>query len=559
MPSSVKDNIRGGAGVIRDAFQSLSRDRGGLFIIAVFTIVYLPQAFVRVNDFGLLSVFETDAGSHAEPIKSFLSSYNMNEGYHSQYDGWTFFAVNYCALWPLSKLMSIFHIGNMTYLYLTIRIILFLFGLLSCVFWYRLLRISFARSSIPVVGSLLYIVSPADDAYFYTVQPETTGATFLFLAALYLMTYLRSDNDAKLYYPAVVCMALASLSQPIFVLNSLPILFGFFHLTCRKRNIGYAGFFFSRDFLTGVGASIGLSLAIFFVIHPFAFLDFKSFIRAQFDLVNATGGEPAASAHKAFARWIRSLYSSHALPIVIGGLLIPPGLAVGVVSYVRRRDDRTLLFIVLCMTMIFVGASIIAFNHAHFAVESLSPVYPMGVLVMMAALDWILDSRARWLRLIAAGAACYLIAFSFLINSLDLAQALAARFQDQEPVAYAGEIRGKDDKCLDIPGGVTEDGTALDYRACSGAPGQQWTIKDGLIAGKDGRCIDIPEGKTTDGAVLNLWECEDGAEEQQWEMVRGALIGKDGVCIGLAGGRTDDGAPVQVSRCDGGAGQKWKY
>ena len=183
----------------------------------------------------------------------------------------------------------------------------------------------------------------------------------------------------------------------------------------------------------------------------------------------------------------------------------------------------------------------------------------MGVLVMMAALDWILDSRARWLRLIAAGAACYLIAFSFLINSLDLAQALAARFQDQEPVAYAGEIRGKDDKCLDIPGGVTEDGTALDYRACSGAPGQQWTIKDGLIAGKDGRCIDIPEGKTTDGAVLNLWECEDGAEEQQWEMVRGALIGKDGVCIGLAGGRTDDGAPVQVSRCDGGAGQKWKY
>ncbi|MGO8833199.1 MAG: ricin-type beta-trefoil lectin domain protein [Roseiarcus sp.] len=323
--------------------------------------------------------------------------------------------------------------------------------------------------------------------------------------------------------------------------------------------IGYAGFFFSRDFLTGVGASIGLSLAIFFVIHPFAFLDFKSFIRAQFDLVNATGGEPAASAHKAFARWIRSLYSSHALPIVIGGLLIPPGLAVGVVSYVRRRDDRTLLFIVLCMTMIFVGASIIAFNHAHFAVESLSPVYPMGVLVMMAALDWILDSRARWLRLIAAGAACYLIAFSFLINSLDLAQALAARFQDQEPVAYAGEIRGKDDKCLDIPGGVTEDGTALDYRACSGAPGQQWTIKDGLIAGKDGRCIDIPEGNTADGAVLNLWECEDGAEEQQWEMVRGALIGKDGVCIGLAGGRTDDGAPVQVSRCDGGAGQKWKY
>ncbi|MGO8801431.1 MAG: ricin-type beta-trefoil lectin domain protein, partial [Roseiarcus sp.] len=59
--------------------------------------------------------------------------------------------------------------------------------------------------------------------------------------------------------------------------------------------------------------------------------------------------------------------------------------------------------------------------------------------------------------------------------------------------AQAGEIRGKDNKCLDIPGGVTEDGTTLDYRACSGAPGQQWTIKDGLITGKDGRCIDIPE------------------------------------------------------------------
>ena len=436
MTSSIKDNIRDGMDVIRDTFNSLSRDNGCLFVIAVFTILFLPQAFIMVNDLGLISAFETDAGSHIDAIKSLLSSYNMNEGYHSKYYGWTFFAVNFFVLWPFSKLTMIFHIRNMQYMYFTIRIILFIFGLLSCVLWYRILRILFAGSLIPVAGTLLYIVSPANDSYFYTIHPETTGATFLFLATIYLLAYVRSDNDIRLYYPALACLALSSLSKQIFFFNSLPILFGFFHLMCRKRNISYSAFFFSRDFLIYVGVSICLSLAIFFVIHPFAFLDFKSFVGYQFDLTDMTSGEYTTSVHKALIEWVHSLFSTNALPIVISGVLIPAGLAVSIISYVRRRDDRTFLFIVLCGTIIYMGALVVVFNREYFAVEYFSPVYPMCILVMMSTLYWVLDIPVKWLKFIMTGASCYFIAFIFLINSLDVSQALLTRLQYKDSIAY---------------------------------------------------------------------------------------------------------------------------
>jgi|ERR1700684_3929835 hypothetical protein len=125
--------------------------------------------------------------------------------------------------------------------------------------------------------------------------------------------------------------------------------------------------------------------------------------------------------------------------------------------------------------------------------------------------------------------------------------------------ANAGEIRGKDGKCVNIPNGVAEDGTTLDYRTCNGRPEQQWTMKDAAIEGKGGMCIDIPEGNTSDGTVLNVWTCEDDAEEQKWTIAGGAIVGKDGKCLDLPDGKTDDGTPIDVARCDGSAKQKWKF
>lgn len=121
----------------------------------------------------------------------------------------------------------------------------------------------------------------------------------------------------------------------------------------------------------------------------------------------------------------------------------------------------------------------------------------------------------------------------------------------------AAEIRGKGDKCIDIPNGDTKDGTKIHLWPCDGSPEQQWAASDGEIRGKDGKCLDIPDGDTRDGTKVHIWHC-DGSAEQKWQYVSGALIGKGGKCLDLPGGSTKDGTLIQLWPCDGSEEQTWR-
>lgn len=123
--------------------------------------------------------------------------------------------------------------------------------------------------------------------------------------------------------------------------------------------------------------------------------------------------------------------------------------------------------------------------------------------------------------------------------------------------ATATEIRGKGDKCIDIPDGDTKPGTKVHYWPCDGSPEQQWTLQGGRIQGKDGMWLDVPDGDTRDGTRLHIGRC-DGSPEQRWQFANGEIrIG--GKCVDLPNGATRDGTPIQLWPCDGGPEQKWRY
>ena len=122
-----------------------------------------------------------------------------------------------------------------------------------------------------------------------------------------------------------------------------------------------------------------------------------------------------------------------------------------------------------------------------------------------------------------------------------------------------GAIRGMDNKCVDIPEGVTKDGTKLNYYKCDASDEQQWTLRDGAIIGKDGKCIEIPQGNASDGAVLDIRTCVDGAAEQKWSVVGGAIVGKGGKCMELPDGKSENGTPIEARQCDGSAKQQWNF
>ena len=93
-------------------------------LMLFFTLLYLPQAFIIIEDMGLITGFEVDPGSHMQAIIALLGRYNMHEGYHSRYYGWTFFALNFFLLQPVVLAKLVFGLGNTVY-YLAVRLILF--------------------------------------------------------------------------------------------------------------------------------------------------------------------------------------------------------------------------------------------------------------------------------------------------------------------------------------------------------------------------------------------------------------------------------------------------
>jgi LPS-assembly lipoprotein len=130
---------------------------------------------------------------------------------------------------------------------------------------------------------------------------------------------------------------------------------------------------------------------------------------------------------------------------------------------------------------------------------------------------------------------------------------LAARL-----TVHAGPIHGKGRKCIDIPEGVTTDGTKLNYWGCDGSDEQQWEMKEGALIGKDGKCLNISGGGGPDDAVLDIRAC-DGSAQQKWTSTGGVIAGKGNMCVDLIDGKTDDGTPVSVRKCNGGADQKWSF
>ncbi|MFC6089023.1 ricin-type beta-trefoil lectin domain protein [Saccharothrix lopnurensis] len=123
-----------------------------------------------------------------------------------------------------------------------------------------------------------------------------------------------------------------------------------------------------------------------------------------------------------------------------------------------------------------------------------------------------------------------------------------------------GTITGLAGKCVDVAGGSSADGAAVQLYTCNGSAAQQWTRPgDGTVRAL-GKCLDVKDRGTGDGAQLQLWSC-GGTPNQQWT----ATAGRDLVnpaankCVDVTGNTSVDGARLQLWTCTGAANQKWTF
>ncbi|GAB3227373.1 hypothetical protein GCM10027447_18410 [Glycomyces halotolerans] len=111
------------------------------------------------------------------------------------------------------------------------------------------------------------------------------------------------------------------------------------------------------------------------------------------------------------------------------------------------------------------------------------------------------------------------------------------------------------EKCIDVPGGDTTDGTEVQLYSCYEGENQQFTETSGQELQVLGKCLDAPSG--SNGDLVQIYTCH-GGDNQKWTFNSDGTISNveySNVCLDVYS--SNNGAPVQLYSCWGGDNQQW--
>lgn len=116
-------------------------------------------------------------------------------------------------------------------------------------------------------------------------------------------------------------------------------------------------------------------------------------------------------------------------------------------------------------------------------------------------------------------------------------------------------------RCLDVAGGNTTQGTSTQIWECNGTAAQEWflTVRGELRSALvPNLCLDVDNGGTTPGTRVQIWEC-NGTAAQRWTISGGQVLSALGsqLCLDVAGAGTAMGTKVQLWECNGTVAQQW--
>jgi hypothetical protein len=114
-------------------------------------------------------------------------------------------------------------------------------------------------------------------------------------------------------------------------------------------------------------------------------------------------------------------------------------------------------------------------------------------------------------------------------------------------------------RCLDVPGQATTNGTLLQIYDCNGGANQQWNyLSNGELQVYGNKCLDVPGHATAAGTRADIWDC-NGGTNQQWNLNSdGTVVGREsGLCLDVIGAGTANATAVDIWTCNGGSNQKW--
>ncbi len=120
-------------------------------------------------------------------------------------------------------------------------------------------------------------------------------------------------------------------------------------------------------------------------------------------------------------------------------------------------------------------------------------------------------------------------------------------------------VGGQSNRCVDITGGSSANGTQAQLWDCGSGTNQRLTYTSGKQLQVFGnKCLDAYGQGTSNGTQVIIWDC-NGQTNQQWNVnSNGTITGvQSGLCLDAFGGGTANGTKIILWSCNGGSNQQW--
>lgn len=258
------------------------------FFLIGFTFFILPVSFQNNDNLNVILSEHVDSGSILGSIlqmdndKTPRSFYNQNIPYHTGYYGFLFNSIIFWTLFLVKITFNLTFNNNFYIFALVTKITIFITSLLSIIFLYKLSQKIFKNKISVFILLSLFLIFPEFLHYTFHIKSDILGLLLSIISLNYLYNYLINTKNTKTIIKANVFGALSILCKQPHIFIIFPLFIGFiFSLKGTFKNKLFK--FIKIYFYSGV-----IFTLLFFIIHPYAFIEPKNFISRQIALTGMT-------------------------------------------------------------------------------------------------------------------------------------------------------------------------------------------------------------------------------------------------------------------------------
>lgn len=314
-----------------------------LFIILIIYSYFLfPLCFLNNDYLSLLTAFHIDSGSIINSIFTIMNKnifYNQNQGFHTAFYGYPYNSILFIVFIFIRKIFHLSVVNDFPIFAAVARVISFLISITTLSLIY-LLSLKILKKVIYAFFVIIFLTIFSGFSFYSTlIKPDILALLFGTVTFLLIYYYINT-NKSYYYVSSIIFASLATFTKQQYIFIGVPLILAYFINKKLKNN-------FIKElpilFLFYLKAAI-IIFPLFFLIHPFAFINFSHFIAIQ--KIIASGKNVSSPIIENVQFWL-PFYTQY--PIILLGFF---SSFISIVSYFFNKN-KSVVFKIVFLTSMF--------------------------------------------------------------------------------------------------------------------------------------------------------------------------------------------------------------